>query len=268
MRTRVSSKLLAAMAWMAPGLYLLAGWQLAAWGLGPSRLPGPLATAVLFVESAFSDPIILTQGGGAFGFAPHVLSTLLHTSAGLLIGVAGGSVVAISCSGNRIALTLADSIVELTRTIPPLIFVPFVALLFGSSSAVETVSVALYAGPATAIYTLNALRRIPPDLLALGRLLGAAGWRLTTSVQIPAVLPEVIGALRVIFSLGLGVAIVAEFLAAPSGIGRVMKFAISYARVDLIVVGVVWAVVCTVLFDLLVLWVSKRLFRWCSPNLS
>ncbi len=179
-----------------------------------------------------------------------------------------GFFVAIIVSRRRLTLLIADLVVELTRVIPPLIFIPFATLLLGSSYLVETLSVATYAALAMTLYTLNAIATVPPDFLALGRLLGAGQFRILMTIQIPAILPNLVGPLRVIISLGLGVAVVAEFLAAPGGIGRVMKFAISYARADLILVGVIWAILSVLALDIAVTCVSKMGLRWATSRRS
>ena len=69
-----------------------------------------------------------------------------------------------------------------------------------------------------------------PNYSNLARLLGADTWHIVTGVQILGLLPELLGGLRVTAALGLRIAVLTEYLATPSGLGRVMKFAISYSR--------------------------------------
>lgn len=224
-------------------------WSFFALLLGPERFPGPGRTVVLFFESALREPIIFAQGGGSHGFFPHVVSTLVHTCIGCVIGIFAGFAATLLLCNTRSTFWIFDSLIEIFRVLPPLIFVPFAVLVFGSSSSVEVVSIAIYSFFSMGMYSLTAIENVPEEYVALSRLLDAGRIRTLLMTKLPAILPDLIGPLRTILSLGLGIAIVAEFLAAPTGIGRVMKFAMSYGRVDLILVGIVWAVLLVLLLD-------------------
>jgi ABC-type nitrate/sulfonate/bicarbonate transport system permease component len=139
-------------------------------------------------------------------------------------------------------------------------------LLSGSGSTVEVASIAIYTALAVGLYSLGELTNVQPDHIALGKLLGAGPVRLLLTVRLPAVLPLLIGPTRVIISLALGIGVVAEFLAVPVGLGRIMRFALSYARVDLIMVAVLWSALIVLSFDLLLLVVAKLSFRWMDSG--
>jgi ABC-type nitrate/sulfonate/bicarbonate transport system permease component len=166
----------------------------------------------------------------------------------------------------RPAYWLFDTMIELFRVVPPLIFVPFAAIICGPTYAVEVVSVALYSGLAMSLYASSALSNVPAESVALGRLLGAGPLRILLNVKLPAILPHLVGPLRVIASLGVGIAVVAEYLAVPKGIGRVMNFAVPYARADLIVVGVVWTVILVLFLDAIILLAARYFLRWTTRS--
>lgn len=229
------------------GFYIV--WMLCALLLGPERLPGPGRIAALVFESLLRNAVIFTQGGGSHGFLPHIVSTFVHTCAGCGLGIVTGLFSAIVLSNSRSTFWVFDSLIEIIRVLPPLIFIPFAVIIFGSSYTVKIVSVFLYSYFSMGMYTLSSLSNVPEEYLALSRLLGAGRTRTLLMTKLPAILPDLIGPLRVIVSLGLGISVVAEFLAAPTGIGRVMKFAMSYGRVDLILVGIVWAIFLVLLLD-------------------
>jgi ABC-type nitrate/sulfonate/bicarbonate transport system permease component len=220
----------------------------------------------LLFQSALHDPVIRAQNGGAGGYLPHVVSTFLRAGAGYGIGIVSGLILAMATSQIRPLFWMFDTSIELFRVVPPLIFVPFAVLLCGPSYAVVIVSVAIYSGLAMGMYALSALANVPDEFVALGRLLGAGRLRLLLKVRFPAILPHLVGPLRVIASLGVGIAVVAEFLAAPMGIGRVMNFAMSYGRADLILVGLVWTVLLVLLLDAGILLASRFLLPWTTRD--
>lgn len=231
---------------------LLAWWFLAEL-LGPSRLPGPYQSAELFFSTATRDAIIEAQGGGAGGYLPHVAST------------AGAVLLTVTCSallGIPLALiihrrwwlnSLATAVLGLSNGLPPLIFVPFAAISLAGSEHVRTMSIFLYSIMTLLVYALNALSQIDRELIALARLLGAGPVRIALTVQLPAMAPLLLGPLRLIASFALGISVVTEYLVSPSGIGRVMKYALAFSDVGLIVVGVIWAVLIAFAFDVIVI---------------
>ena len=158
--------------------------------------------------------------------------------------------------------TAADTVLEVIRTVPPLIFVPFAAIALSGSDLVQVASVALYAALMMSVYTFNAIDNVPSNLLHLSALLGASRYRRMVTVQIPAILPSLLGPVRLVLAFSLGISVVAEYLASPTGIGRVMKYAMAYSNSNLIIVGVMWTVMLAFLFDALTVLFFGAFIRW------
>jgi ABC-type nitrate/sulfonate/bicarbonate transport system permease component len=245
------------------GLVVL--WQAVSWILGSGRLPGPALTLASLFGSALHDPVIAAQGGN--GYLPHVVSTLTHAIVGCVIGISTGLLLALCATLSRPTFWVLDSVVEIFRILPPLIFVPFVILISGSLLMFgllvgEVVTIGIYSATSISIYSLNALAALPAEYLALGTLLGAGRFKRLSSIQLPAIMPSLVGPVRIIVPVSLGIAVVVEYLAAPVGIGRVMYFAQSFSRVDLILVGVAWVMLLALVLDYAISLVSKRILRW------
>jgi ABC-type nitrate/sulfonate/bicarbonate transport system permease component len=256
---------------LIPFLGLISVWQLSSWFLGSWRLPSPQTIVISFWESALQDPIILAQGGGAGGYLPHAISTLLHTVVACSIGVSVGMLAALGMALSRPTLWIFDSVLEIVRVLPPLILVPFAVLIFGFFQMGglllgEVIIIALYASLSIGIYTLSALSSLPYEYNALGKLLGAGRIRRLLTIQLPGIIPSLIGPLRIIVSLGLGIAVVIEYLSAPVGIGRVMYFAQAFYRIDLIFVGIIWAVLSVLVLDLIISLASSLLLPWTGRS--
>jgi sulfonate transport system permease protein len=250
---------------LLPLFGLVVIWEAFSWFLGPGRLPGPALTLSSLFGSALHDPIITAQGGD--GYLPHVVSTLTHAIVGCVMGISTGLLLALCATLSRPTFWVLDSLAEIFRILPPLIFVPFVILISGSLMVAgllvgEVVTIGIYSATSTCIYSLNALAALPAEYLALGTLLGAGRFRRLSSIQLPAIMPSLIGPVRIIVPASLGIAVVVEYLAAPVGIGRVMYFAQSFSRVDLILVGVAWVMLLALALDYLISLVSKRILRW------
>jgi|SRR5277367_1737148 len=245
-----------------PFFVLAAIWEVGAFIAGPSRFPDIAQTFGTVADSLFKEPIIEAQGGGASGFYPHLLATLCGFAGGLFGGVLVGFVMALVIAQSKNLSYLIEPALEFFRALPPLLVIPFAILLCKSNGALQGFTVSIYAAFAVCVYTLNAVRNIAPNYSSLARLLGAGRLRTVLDVQIPAIMPELLGALRVTAALSLGISVVVEYLAAPQGIGRVMKFAISYSRVDLIMAGVIWVILIAIAVDFLISIIFDYILRW------
>lgn len=259
---RFSGRLLTAISSLLPVGIFLVLWQVVSLILGNDRLPGLRESSMAFITTITQSQIIETQGGGAQGYLPHVLATLYNFSLGLIAGLIIGCVVALLISQNEAVWALLDPVLELFRVLPPLIVIPFMLVLFHTAHRTQFLIATIYSAYSICIYTLNGLQNIERTYLWIADLSGSGRFHKALKVQVPAVMPELIGALRITSPLTLGIVIVAEYLAAPTGIGRVLKFAISYSRIDLIVVGIVWVVIISIAIDWFIVLLFNYILRW------
>jgi ABC-type nitrate/sulfonate/bicarbonate transport system permease component len=247
---------------LAPAAIFVVGWWTLSEIVGSDLLPPPGSVIELLGSSLFSDPIIKAQGGGSWGYLPHIEWTLRQFGIGFLVGGLIGTLVGLTASRLQNLSSCAGNLLEFFRAIPPLIMVPLVLVLLPPAPEIEPLIIGLYAALSLFAYTLEAVINVPVVLIDLARLLGARGHRLVFDVLMPAILPELLGAMRVTVVTSVGIAIVVEYLAMPSGIGRVMKFAASFSRIDLIIVGVIWAVIITLFVDVIMALLSRHFLRW------
>jgi ABC-type nitrate/sulfonate/bicarbonate transport system permease component len=237
-------------------------WQICALIVGPNRCPDIGQTLIVFGDSFWHEPITEAQGGGANGLSTHLVSTVASFFAGLTSGSFTGFVAALSMSQYKALTLLLEPVLEFFRALPPLIVIPFAILLCRSNDTLECFTVGIYSAFSICLYTLSAVKNIAPSYTHLAKLLGAGRIRTVFDVQIPAIMPELLGASRVTAALSLGIAVVVEYLAAPAGIGRVMKFAISYSRIDLIMVSVIWVIIIAVAVDCIISMIFGFLLKW------
>ncbi len=246
----------------SPFVLFVTLWYCVSWGVGPARLPSPPSALRTLAATFTSNEIIAAQGGGTHGYFPQICSTFWHVSIGLVVGILTGLGAALGCYESSIARSSLRGITELGRTVPPLLFIPFCVIVFGVSDWVQIIGVGLYSGLTMCLYSLGALESLPENYAQMATLLGAQRLRRIWTVQLPAILPTILGAIRVASSYGLGISIVAEYLASPTGIGRVMKYSMAYSNVDLIVVGVLWTVILSFLFDWVIVTVLSAFLKW------
>jgi sulfonate transport system permease protein len=214
-------------------------------------MPSPAAVIVAFWQTTVSGQLphnILVSAGRAFA------GLLVGGSVGFLLGIANGV--------SRLSEQLTDTTLQMLRTIPHLAMVPLVILWFGIGEESKLFLTAL--GVLFPIYlnTYHGVRNVDRGLIEMGRVYGMSGWTLFKKVIFPGALPSILVGLR--FALGIMwlTLIVAESIAASSGIGYMANNAREFGMTDVVVLTLVIYAVLGKLADVVARALERRALRW------
>lgn len=238
--------------WVVP-IIVLATWQgLGATGFLSQRiLPTPWEVVQALIE-VIKDGTLLEYVGASTQRA--FLGFLIGGSIAFLIGLLNGIF--------PVAERFIDTSVQMLRTIPHLALIPLVILWFGIGETSKLFLVAL--GVAFPIYlnTFHGIRSVDPGLIEMGRVYGLRGVSLFTQVILPGALSNILLGVR--FSLGIMwiTLIVAETIAADSGIGYMASHAREYMRMDVVVLCVILYALLGKLSDLAAKFLERRWLQW------
>jgi len=213
-------------------------------------------------QSVFKDAVIEREGGGRHGFVAHAISTACLFVPALALGCAAGALLALVAFSTGLFGASLERFLEFFRCLPPLIFIPFLLLAFDASYLSVFATGFLYSTYSFFFYWLAALRKIPKSYTESATLLGAGAWQLSRTVLLPGSVPDVVAGLRISGCITLGIMVAAEYLGAPMGIGRTLKFAVSYSSATMLFTGIFWAIMLAVGYEVVVVLVGARLLRW------
>lgn len=216
-------------AWIVP-LALLALWQ-AASSLGalPERiLPAPsavLAAAIAKTASGVLLENILVSTGRA------LLGLLIGGSIGFALGLLNGV--------SKTAQAFLDPTLQMIRNVPHLALIPLVIIWFGVEESARIFLVSLGVFFPIYLNTYHGIRTVDPQLVEMGRVYGMDRKQLFTKIILPGALPSIFVGLR--FALGLMwlTLIVAETLAASSGIGHMAMEAREFVQTDVVLLSII-----------------------------
>jgi len=131
-----------------------------------------------------------------------------------------------------------DSTLQMVRNIPHLALIPLVILWFGIDETAKIFLVALGVFFPIYINTQHGIRTVDPQLVEMGRIYGMTPLELFWRVILPGALPSIFVGIR----FGLGIMwltlIVAETIAASSGIGYMAMQAREFLLVDVVVLSI------------------------------
>ncbi len=199
------------------GVFLvLAAWQ--AWvslgDLNAIVIPRPLQV----VTDILSNPgVYLANGGQTLGLA----------AAGLAMGMAFGSAIAIACWFSRLATGMLVPLAVIFSSVPVVALIPIIARLLGYDvKTVMAIVVVVSFFPAF-VFTAAGMRALPRGSEDLFRVLGASRGLRLRHLVLPAAVPNWMIALRLAAPSAVLAAMLAEFLMGQSGLGYMFRAAAS-----------------------------------------
>lgn len=214
--------------WVLPAA-LLVSWEAASQaGLLPARvLPAPTAVAAAGWKLALSGELWL-----------NIWVSFLRAITGLAIGGSLGFALGLANGVSRVSERATDTLLQMVRNIPHLALIPLVILWFGIEEGAKLFLVALGVFFPIYINTQHGIRSVDGQLIEMGRTYGMSSPELFWRVILPGALPSIFVGLRYALGFMWLTLIVAETIAASSGIGFMAMQAREFLLVDIVVLSI------------------------------
>lgn len=238
--------------WIVPALIILV-WQAAAQvGLLPENvLPAPSDVLAAGWRLALSGELLANVAASArraaIGFA---IGGSLAFTFGLLNGV------------SKIGEKLTDTTFQMIRNIPNLAMIPLVILWFGIEDSARVFLVALGVFFPIYINTFHGIRTVDAQLVEMGRSYGMSQWELFRRVILPGALPSIFVGLRYALGIMWLTLIVAETIAANSGIGYMAMSAREFMQIDVVVLSILLYALLGKLADSIARLLERVTLQW------
>jgi NitT/TauT family transport system permease protein len=211
-----------------------------------TAFPSPQEVWHGFVEKArqgaLFDDIVASLFRVTLGFG---LAVMLGIPLGLWLGLRV-----------RVRLALLPA-VNFFRSLSPLAWIPFAILWFGIGDLPSIFLIFMTALFPMVLATSAAVAGIPAVYFRVARNYDFRGVEFLIQVTLPAIVPQVITALRVTAGLSWVVVVAAEMIAGRDGLGFLIWDARNQLRPDLVVVGMVIIGVIGVVIDRLLMRLTR-----------
>jgi sulfonate transport system permease protein len=214
--------------WILPAIIVVAWQSFASLGwIADTFMPSPYAVAAAAWRLTLSGELPQSLGVSA-----------LRALAGLAVGGGIGLALGLLNGLSRLSFSVTDTSVQMIRNVPHLALIPLVIVWFGIDEGAKLFIVALGVFFPIYLNTLHGVRSIDPQLIEMAGSYGFRGWPLFLRVIWPGALPSILVGLR--FALGVMwlTLIVAETIAAQSGIGYMAMQAREFMQTDVIVLSI------------------------------
>ena len=241
---------------------LIMVWWLASLTAQAVRIPSPLAVWDAIWVNLLEMRSVAFVAFGSGG----ILQNLAHTTWNVLLGVLVGAVLGIAVGVVVGRIEGVRNVLEppllFLGTIPVLVLLPFLSLWFGTSPLATNGLVIFYTFGTVALGSQQATMNISGYFEQYARTLGAGQGRVLTRVIAPAIVPEILGAVRVALAFGWGFQAIAEILGGQVGTGRLLRvLSQSSSTAEMLAVVFVLGFVA-VMADWLLVLGGRWLSRW------
>ena len=200
--------------------------------------------------------------------AEDVAMTMVRVLVGFTLGTLLGVGLGLQMAYNRKVFHFFNPLVESIRPVPVIAMIPFFLMWFGITEPGKLLLITLGVFAIVVVSTLEAVRNVPPIFLRAGETLGASKYQLFRTIIIPAVIPELIGPLRVAAALSYTLVVAGEFMGAQSGLGFRIMEARRLFNPDVILVGVVVITGLSAITDTLIRKLTGYITRWSERSAS
>ena len=221
--------------------------------VNPIFLPTPLAVLAAFATS-LSDATFW----GDVGISVYrvFMGFLLACLIGIPLGICAGTF--------KFAESIVLPISEFIRYMPAAAFIPLIMVWAGIGETAKISVIFIGCFFQLVLMVTDDTSRINRDLLSASYTLGANRLQVITKVIIPALLPKLMTTMRLIMGWAWTYLVVAELVAANSGLGYSIMKAQRFLNTDLIFVGILVIGLLGLIIDRGFAYLNKKLFPWAE----
>ena len=233
----------------------LATWHVLSVVIGgqPDYLPSPAQAVEAGVEMATSGQL-----------ATDVWATVSRVLRGFGLAVLVSVPVGIAMGSFRAVQSALEPVIGLLRYLPATAFIPLLIIWLGLGEPSKVALLFIGTVFFNTLMTADVVRQVPKDLIDVSYTLGARRHEVLRKVIVPHSLPGMIDAIRVNAAAAWNFVVVAELIAAESGLGYRIVRAQRFTQVDRIFAVLMVIALIGVAIDLALRMLRDRIGRWTT----
>ena len=188
-------------------IFIIAIWWLMHLFYSSSVIPSPYIVIINFFKKLI--PVLL----------PHLAMSLYRIISAVLLAVIAGISIGLLTGINKNIDQYISPVIYLLYPIPKIAFLPLFMLLFGLGDSSKIILIMVIVIFQIIVTTRDSVKNINPEYFYSARSVGVKGWKIYRHVIFPAILPQILTALRITVGTSIAVLFYAENFATQYGIG-------------------------------------------------
>ncbi len=230
---------------------VFAVWELAVWAFDIEQfvLPSPSATFASMWQ--WKGPL-----------AENALQTLMTSMAGFLLAVVGGVILGCAIGGSTLIYAAVYPMLIGFNAVPKVAVVPVLVIWFGIGTVPAVITAFLLSFFPIVVNVATGIATVEPELRDVLRALGAGPIDIIVKIGLPRAMPYFFASLKIAVSVAFVGSILAETIAANTGIGHLMVVASSRFDVPLVFAALLVTSAMGVAMYLIAAYVERRMTGW------
>jgi NitT/TauT family transport system permease protein len=159
-----------------------------------------------------------------------------------------------------------EPFVDFIRYMPVVAFVPLTILWAGTGDLQKLLIIFIGTFFQQVLLVMDNVKSVPRDFINLGRTLQLPEWRILQRIVMPSALPAIWDSMRISLGWAWTWLVLAELVAATSGLGYRITTAQRYFQTDLIFGYLLILVILGLLTDQVMKYAGRRLFRYLDAR--
>lgn len=222
--------------------------------------------------TGFVDPLFLPSPGAVVDQLGNQLAngqlwddlrvSVYRISVGYLLACAMAIPLGILMGSYRLWEAAIEPLVDFIRYMPVVAFVPLSILWVGTDDMQKFLIIWLGTFFQQVLLIMDAAKRVPHDLVDLGRTLGMKDRTILQRIILPGAAPGIWDALRISLGWAWTWLVLAELVAATSGLGYRITVSQRYFNTDVIIAYVLVLGLLGLLSDQIMKAIGRKLFRY------
>ncbi|MCX7781708.1 MAG: ABC transporter permease [Negativicutes bacterium] len=260
-------KILAPKADIPPHLYglcsilafavLFLAWAALTYGgfVPPLFLPAP--------DAIVTDAVLLFR---EFNLMTDVWASVFRVCAGFLLAAAIGVPLGIFMGSLKVCEAFFEPLLGFIRYMPASAFIPLFILWLGIGESEKIAVIFFGTFFQLTLMVMDVTKNVALDLINTAYTLGVSRWGVFRRIILPASLPGIVDTLRITFGWAWTYLVVAEIVAASSGLGFMIMQSQRFLKTSYIIVGIIVIGIIGIVIDIFFKWLYARLFPWLGKG--
>lgn len=193
---------------------------------------------------------------------PYTIASIYRVMVGWFMAVVVAVPIGMLIGTSKTAEALFEPAIDFARYLPVVAMVPLTLLYFGIGDLQKFIIIFLGTFFQLVLMISDVAANVPRDLLRAAATLGANKWQTYRLVLMPASLPGIMDSLRITVGWAWTYLVVAELVAANSGLGYMILRAQRFLAIDRIFAGLVIIGLLGLITDYFFKWLTNLVVPW------
>ncbi|TBO34410.1 ABC transporter permease [Aquabacterium lacunae] len=194
--------------------------------------------------------------------AGDILISVWRVVGGFLLSAAIALPLGLMIGTFRVVQALLEPLTDFIRYMPAVAFIPLVMLWVGIDESSKVAIIFIGTFFQMVLMVAEDVRRVPMAQIEAAQTMGATRTELVEKVVFPSAAPALMDTLRVTMGWAWTYLVVAELVAANSGLGYAILKAQRFLQTDKIFAGIILIGLIGLVIDQLFRWAHRKAFPW------